>query len=220
MAPSRFASITLFAALSASELRELEQAAQYVTYDDEQTLMLENEISRYVFFILSGTVRAFRTGPDGREQTLIHLQAGDAFNLPTAFADIPLAPATAIALGSVELLRVPIDSFQHIVTHTPSIAAAILRDLSNKLHHFTNLTHDLSLKSVRARLAKFLLANLTDSHSEPARWTREEIATQIGTVREVVSRTLRSFSNEGLIRIDRHMITLLDSDRLQDLVDS
>jgi CRP-like cAMP-binding protein len=221
MTPSRFASIDLFSNLTAADLAPLDAVAEFRTYDAGQIIMLENEIGAYVYFVLRGVVRAFRTNLDGREQTLIHLEPGQAFNLPTAFTSQPLTPASAVALGKVELLRVRFEDFRQIATHTPLIANVVLRDLSNKLHHFTNLTHDLSLRSVRARLAQFLLRELPPGENAVLRqWTQEEIGAQIGTVREVVSRTLRAFVNEGLITIERHEITLIDVGGLEDLTET
>jgi CRP/FNR family transcriptional regulator len=88
-----------------------------------------------------------------------------------------------------------------------------------KVHHLTGLTHDLGLLSVRARLAGFLLSHGQSQAGAPSpsahvRWTHQEIAAQIGTVREVVSRTMRAFVREGMIGLERHRILVLDREAL------
>ena len=216
----RLTSLKLFTGLSVEALHPLEESAILIRYADRQLIMLEGDTDTRVFFVLEGSVRAFRTNAEGREQTLALLEAGDAFNLPTVFADGHVTPATAQALGPVAALVIEGDDFQRITSQTPAIALAVLRDLSTKLHHFTTLTHDLSLRSVRARLAGFLLAHMNGAQDSPAAWTQEEIAAQIGTVREVVSRTLRAFTREGLIVMQRQRITVLDAERLQAEADS
>ena len=141
--------------------------------------------------------------------------------LRLASAEAGPAPASAVALTPVELAVIPRADFCQTVIHTPELALVVLRDLAAKVHHLTDLTRDLGLLTVRARLASFLL-----SHGQPpegcapagvqVRWTHHEIAAQIGTVREVVSRTMRAFVKDGLIKLERHRIVVLDREALLD----
>ncbi len=207
--------LEIFADLSPVALRQLDAVTTPQTYADGQLIILEGESEAPVFFVVAGTVRAFRTNLDGREQTLIYLKPGTAFNMPVAFARDHSAPASAVAVGPVELLRIARRDFRRVVSETPEVALAVLRDFSDKLRHFTEMTHDLSLRSVRGRLARFLLTHAATAEDEPIRWTQEEIAARVGTVREVVSRTLRDFIKAGLIQTERQRITVLDPEGLQ-----
>jgi CRP/FNR family transcriptional regulator len=146
---------------------------------------------------------------------LIHLKAGDAFNIPAAFSAQGDSDVSAVAIGQVRLLKIPFNAFRQIVSRNPEAALAVLGDLSNKLVHLTRLTHDLSLLSVRARLARFLLDHSAANVPSGIHWTQQEIAAQIGSVREVVSRIMRSFVREGLIRMDRQRIVILDPQALE-----
>lgn len=206
--------IELFAALSAHARRALAAAATVCCYEDGQLITLEGDADVPVFFVLSGVVRIFRTNLDGREQILILLAAGEAFNMPAAFVEQGLAPASAVAVGPVRVLSIENAAFRHAVSHTPEIALAVLRDFSRRLYHLTELTYDLGLRSVRARLARFLLTQAKGHDAAPARWTHQEMASRIGTVREVVSRTLRVLVDEGLIQIERHRVLILDPEAL------
>jgi CRP-like cAMP-binding protein len=215
--------IELFARLRPEARHALATVAHVLTYDDGQMIMLEDDPDVPVFYVLQGVVRVFRTSMDGREQTVIHLGRGEAFNMPTAFVADGSAPASAAAMGPVELLAIPRPDFARVVSETPEIALAVLQDLAHRVHHLTDLTRDLGLLTVRARLARFLLnAHLPSEQglgrhprgSPPVRWTHQEIAAQIGTVREVVSRTMRTFVQEGLIKLDRHRIVILDREAL------
>jgi CRP/FNR family transcriptional regulator len=180
-----------------------------------------------------GAVRVYRTSVDGREQTLIRLGPGAAFNMPAAFlgacvegASAPStqatqgdAPASAAALTSVELSVISRTDFCRTVVSTPELALVVLRDLASRVHHLTDLTRDLGLLTVRARLASFLLSHGQPPEGAPrpgvqVRWTHHEIAAQIGTVREVVSRTMRVFVKDGLIKLERHRIVVLNREAL------
>lgn len=207
--------ITLFAGLSPAAKRWIPTVAALRTYEDGQLILLEGSRELPVFFVLSGTVRVFRTSLEGREQNLIHLQAGDALNMPAAFAEPGDAPASAMARGHTELISIPRAEFRRIVSQTPEIALAVLRDLSQKLYHLTELSRDLGLRTVRSRLARFLLQHVQQADDAPIRWTHQEIAAQIGTVREVVSRTLRSFVDDGLVEMQRHRIVVRDPEALR-----
>ncbi len=207
--------IQLFAGLSAASLARLADIASVSAYGDGQAVLWEGEEAAAAMFVLDGAVRVYHTSPEGREQTLILLQAGDALNLPMPFSPLLLSPASAVAVGDARLLAVPLAAFRSAASETPDLALAVMGDLSAKLRHFTRLTYDLSLRSVRGRLARFLLRHASSATPSPVRWTQEEVAAQLGTVREVVSRTLRAFVREGLIRLDRQRILILDREALE-----
>jgi len=209
------AGFEMFADLPSTALRQLAAVTMPQTYADGQVITLEGEFETSVFFVVAGMVRVFRTNLDGREQTLIYIKPGMAFNMPVAFARDHSAPASAAALGQVELLRVARRDFRRVSSETPAIALAVLRDFSNRLRHFTEMAYDLSLRSVRGRLARFLLTHAVTAQDETIRWTQEEIAARVGTVREVVSRTLRDFIKAGLIQTERQRITVLDPEGLR-----
>jgi CRP/FNR family transcriptional regulator len=212
---SEFKHIALFAQLDPVALKKLAAVASQMTCDDGQIVMLEGDTDAPVFFVRKGTVRAFRTNLEGREQTLIYLEPGAAFNMPAAFSDQRTAPASAVAVGEVRLLCIPPQDFRRVVSETPAIALIVLGDFSAKLYHLTDLTHNLGLRSVRARLARFVLEQAQMEHDSAVHWTQEQIAAQIGTVREVVSRTMRAFVKDGLIEMNRQRISVLDLDALE-----
>mgnify|MGYP000315475511 CR=1 FL=1 len=207
--------ILLFQDLSSSSLQSLAEIAVPTVFEDGQIILQEGDEEKPVYFIRQGTVRIYHSSYEGREQTLAYLEAGAAFNLPPVFTGSHRVPASAAAVGRVKAISFAPQPFRRLVSQNAEIAVAILRDLSEKLEHFTNLTHDLSLRSVRARLARFLLEQSRSTTTGEV-WTQEKIAAQIGTVREVVSRTMRAFIREGLIRTERQNIRLLDIERLEE----
>ena len=187
--------------------------------------MLEGEPEAPVFVVRQGAVRVYRTSVDGREQTLIRLGPGSALNMPAAFIDSAPAPAgagapaSAVTLTPAELAVISRADFCRTVIHTPELALIVLRDLAIKVHHLTNLSRDLGLLTVRARLASFLLSHGQGTEGAlpggvHVRWTHNQIAAQIGTVREVVSRAMRAFVKDGLIKLERHRIVVLDREAL------
>jgi CRP/FNR family transcriptional regulator len=126
-------------------------------------------------------------------------------------------PATAEALDQVTLYLFPRQSFIQMVKKHPDLAWVILENLAQRLRHLTALVEDLSFRTVRGRLAKLLLEQASKGQVEKGGWlTQEEMAARLGTVREVVSRSLRSLEEEGLIRIARHRIIILEREALEE----
>jgi len=212
---SELENIRLGAALSDSALHKLVAVVRPRVFADGQTIVLQGDVDAPVFFVVSGAVRTLRTNLDGREQNLIHLAPGAAFNVSAAFSDAHRSPASAVAIGPTRLLCIAQQDFGRVVGESPEISLAVLRDLSRKVYHLADLVYDLSLRTVRGRLARFLLVQAETPSMRPARWTQQEIAAQIGTVREVVSRTMRAFVKEGLIEMNRQRITIIDADALE-----
>jgi CRP/FNR family transcriptional regulator len=104
--------------------------------------------------------------------------------------------------------------FLSAIRNFPDFALLLLHDYADKLDHLTQLVEELSLFSTRQRLIRFLLKNGEEGQTVRG-WTQEEIAAQVGTVRDVISRLLGLFAREGLIRIERQRIIILDEERLQ-----
>jgi CRP-like cAMP-binding protein len=101
------------------------------------------------------------------------------------------------------------------VRQHPTVAIAVLADFAAKLRHTAALVEDLSLRTVGARLAKLLLTQAAEKEAAPRRMTQREMAAQLGTVREVVGRALAELEREGLIRMERHRIVIMNRSGLE-----
>jgi CRP-like cAMP-binding protein len=211
---STIAGLRPFAALEPAARQALAGISRLVRYHDGEIVTLEGDADAPVHFVLEGAIRVFRTNLEGREQTLILLRQGDALNLPGAFAQRRDAVASAMAAGDARTLAMGSRQLQDVVLQHPAVGLALLQVLADRLHHLSSLTYDLSLLSVRARLARFLLAERQVPQGTSARWTHAQIAARVGTVRVVVSRTLSAMAEEGLIRLDRHRIEIVDAQAL------
>ncbi len=213
--------VPLFATLPERVLRRLAEVAVRCTFEPNETVILEGEPCRYVYFVAEGQVRVIRTASDGREQVLARLGPGGALNTVPPFLPRKVNHATVQALTPLVLYAVSVPDFLHLVDECPELTRVLLEDFARRLNHLSHLVEDLSLRTVRGRLARFLLEHAEEGKGEPGRaalvrrWTQEEIAAQIGTVREVVGRTLRAFADAGLLKIEGHRIILLDREGLE-----
>ncbi|HEY76163.1 MAG TPA: Crp/Fnr family transcriptional regulator [Thermoflexia bacterium] len=207
--------ISLFADLSDAALACLAQTAVRRTFAAGEIIIVEGDPCRAAYFIAEGQVRVFRTSPGGREQVLTRLGPGQAFNTVPPFLAQGRNHATVQAITRVVLYAVPAEDLRRLVLECPELALSLLHDFARRLDHLTDLVESLSLQTVRGRLARFLLEH-AEAGQVTRRWTQEEIAAHLGTVRDMVGRTLRAFAEAGLIRLDRQRIVLLDRKGLEE----
>lgn len=206
--------VSLFAGLSDDALARVASVVYARAYTPGEIVIFEADPCQAAYFVAEGQVRVYRLSPGGREQVLARLGPGQTFNTVPPFQPHGVNHATVEALTPVTLYAIACQDFRRLVGECAELALAILQDFAGRLDHLTNLVEDLSLRTVRGRLARFLLEH-ADAGQVTRRWTQEEIAAHLGTVRDMVGRTLRAFADAGLVRLDRQRIVLLDREGLE-----
>jgi CRP-like cAMP-binding protein len=206
--------ILLFASLSDEALARVANVISTRVYAPGETIIFEGDPCRAVYFVTEGQVRVYRLSANGREQVLARLGPGGAFNTVPPFQPHGTNHATVQALTPVTLYVISSDDFCRLVGECPELALALLKDFAGRLDYLTDLVEDLALRTVRGRLARFLLRH-AEGGRVTQRWTQEEIAAHLGTVRDVVGRTLRTFADAGLVRMERQRIVLIDREGLE-----
>ena len=212
------ASVRHFEELPSEVLDEICLVAQKGHYNAGQLIYLEGEPAEALHILESGWVKATRMAPNGREQAMLVLKPGEIFGDVAVFSDIPY-PGTVVALEAVKVWIIHKPVMLKLVARYPELALAIIRRLSERVLYFIGLVEDLSLRDVEARLANTLLKHVVvrDGRLVVPRqaWTTfDEMAIRLGTVRDVLSRALRTLESEGLLRVERHEILILDPEGL------
>jgi CRP/FNR family transcriptional regulator, cyclic AMP receptor protein len=208
--------IALLAEAEEEVISAFNERAWPVSYAEGEAVIWEGDVCEAVYFIASGMVEVYRTAVDGRAHTLRVLHAGDSFNLGPALLQDGKHKANVRCLPQTDLQVMKKKDLKAILVRFPKFSLRVLEDLAARLANMTELAGDLALKNVRQRTASFLIgAAETKNRGQNRRWTQDEMARQIGTVRDVVGRTLREFEEQGLIKRDRGNIQLLDRDGLE-----
>ncbi len=213
--------LPLFSRLGDDALLEIAPYIQERTFSPGQVIVLEGEPCQAVYFVAQGVVRTGRLSPEGREQVLAYLGSGEPFNLVPAL-DGGSTLATVDAVTDTTLYTISCERLREIMRDHHGVALAVMERLGAEVRRLSDMVEDLALHTVRTRLARFLLTHASAELSEVAegtqpskRWTQEEIATRIGTVRDVVGRALRTFADDGLIRRERGRLVVVDRARLE-----
>jgi CRP/FNR family transcriptional regulator len=207
--------VTLFKHLPDDALARIADVTNARAFAAGETVIFEGDACEAAYFVAKGQVRVYRLSPNGREQDLARLGPGQAFNTVPPFQVEGTNHATVEALTPVTVYVISADDLRQVVGECPELALALLWDFAERLDHMTGLVEDLALRTVRQRMARFLLQRVGES-GEAQRWTQDEIAAHLGTVRDVVGRTLRAFADARLVRLDRQRIVLLDRGGLED----
>ena len=205
--------LLFFARLGDDALLEIAPYIHERTFSPGQMIVSEGEPCQAVYFVARGVVRIHRLSLEGREQVLAYLGPGESFNLVPVLDGGP-NPATVDALTEVTLYTIPCQRFHQIVRDRHEVALAVLERMAAEVRRLSDMVEGLALHTVRTRLARFLLAQVEGTR-HPKHWTQEEIAAHIGTVRDVVGRTLRAFADDGLIRRERGRIVVVDREGLE-----
>jgi CRP/FNR family transcriptional regulator len=213
--PCDLEQIPFFAPLDPHTLADVARQTQARHYRPGEYITFEGEQPPGMFFVVRGRVRLSRTAPDGREQVLAMVAAGENFNAVPLFDDRP-NPATARAMSPVHCLLLPRAALLDLVHRHPDLALAALRELAGQLRDLVVLVEDLAFRSVRERLARQLLHEAGEGTAE---LTHQELAERTGTVREIAGRALRQLAQEGLVHLERGRVIVLDRVGLAQVVE-
>lgn len=212
--------VPYFADLDDAILAGLVRQVRARTYEPGETILIEGSPCEGLSFIVHGHVRLFRSGPDGREQVLRVVGPGRSFNDAAVFDGGP-NPESAAALGPATVGLVPGATIRALLDRHPEVARAAVQVLAARQRALGHVVEDLALRDVTARVAGLLLGcaggheHIVEGAPEAcARITHEEIATMIGSVREVVQRALKALERAGAIKLERARIRILDADAL------
>jgi len=205
-----------FHGLGDATLKAVAEAATRKGYSKNQVVFVEGEPSDGLFIVDEGWLKVVKLSADGREQVIHFLGPGETFNALSVLTKMP-NPATVVALEKSTVWLVHREAMMQLLDTHPKLALAMVQKLAVRLQHLVSLVEDLSLRTVEERLSRLLLEHSEQGTLQRRRWaTQTEMAARLGTVPDVLSRALRKLADEGLIRVARHQIEILDLKGLEE----
>lgn len=213
--------VPIFSSLSDDEFSFLISRLIQRKYDTGELIFSEGDICVGLYVVQSGNVRIFKSSAGGREQVLsIEGPSSSIAELPVF--DGGTYPASARAVSESTLLFFSRQDFQALCLQHPEVALKVLRVVGGRLRRLVGIIEELSFTTVRHRLIA-LLVRLSKAEGPrngdavslilPA--NNSELAAQIGTVRELVSRNLSRLQAEGLIQVDNRALQIPSLKRLE-----
>jgi CRP/FNR family transcriptional regulator len=216
---SAIKTIPMFRGLSASHLKEIASITQERSFESGQIIFSEGDPVDGFHIICSGRVKIFKLSPDGKEQILHFFGEGEPIGEVPVF-DGSSFPAFAEAVAPTTTFFFPKSTFLDLLLKNPSIALELLAILSRRLHHFTVMIDDISLKEVPARLARYVLhLSVVQENTDDVTLdvSKTQLASILGTIPETLSRALARMKKENLLGTRGRRIEILDRPKLEAL---
>jgi len=198
----------------ASLVREIQQAAYFAKIPSGRDIFVEGDRVDGIALLISGVVRVYKIGETGREITLYRFGLGQSCILSAnAIISQKSFPAIATVEEDAEAVIIPADVFREWVNKYDLWREFVFDLLSERLSTVMAVVDEVVFKRMDRRVASLLLNQARVQN--PMRITHQEIAAELGSSREVISRILEDFSREGLIHSGRGTIEILDFESLE-----
>jgi CRP/FNR family transcriptional regulator len=195
-------------------LRELQQAASFTRIPAGHDVFVEGDRVDAIALLISGVVRVYKIGETGREITLYRFGNGESCILTAnAILSQQNFPAVVTVEKIAEAVMIPADTFRDWVRRYDLWREFVFELLSQRLASVMAIVEEVAFRRMDARLAAFLTERARSSSL--LHITHQEIAAELGSSREVISRILEDFSAQGLLRSTRGAIEVLDLPALQ-----
>jgi CRP/FNR family cyclic AMP-dependent transcriptional regulator len=212
--------VPIFNGLTETELLFLAERAVPRTYSKGELLFTEGDPCTGLFVVESGKVRIYKSSPNGREQILAVEGPGNSV------AELPLFdggnyPASTAAVVEARIFFISKQDFHSLCLVHPQVPLKVLKVVGGRLRKLVGIIEELSFTTVRSRLIS-VLVRLAKAGKKTAAGieiqlppSNQELASEIGTVRELVSRNLSRLQAEELISMEGKTVTIPDLRRLQ-----
>jgi CRP/FNR family transcriptional regulator len=203
----------VFAELPAARLEAVLAGAQLHRAPAGSILFDAKQPCRGFPLLLEGSVRVAKTSASGREILLYRVEPGEGCILSGGcLLGNTDYSATGIAERDVALLSLPPALFQDLLLHSEPFRRFVFGMYGERLAEVMELVEEVAFRRLDARLAQLLV------HRGPVlQATHQKLADDLGSVREIVSRLLRSFEDRGWVKLERERVTVLDPKALATL---
>ena len=191
------------------------QQTKRQTFDTGQVVFLEGDQNVALYVVQSGWLKAVKLSADGREQVLHFIGPGEAFNAIGVLVQ-SANPASVIALEPSVVWTIQQQAMLNLIDQHPQLGRVLIQRLAERVQQLIHMVEDFSLRTIEARLARYLLQQANEEHMQRPQWaTQAELANRLGTVPDVLNRALRGLEKDNLIHVERHQIQILDFQGLE-----
>ena len=202
--------IPLFSGLSDAAVAEIEQHGVVKTFKKHSIVIHQDDETCSLYVILSGSVKVYISGDDGREAILNHQNAGDYFG-DLALIDKQPRVASVMTTEASRFMIISREDFLVCLSKNPEIAINLIKPMTSRMRMLARNVSSLALLDVYGRVARVLLEQAEeqeDGEMLTEKMTQQEIADMVGASRAMVSRILKDLKAGGYISVDKKRITI------------
>ena len=217
------AGISIFSSLSGADLDRLVEITSVRQLRAKQTLFHQGENAVSLYGVMNGRLKASAAGADGKEVVFALMDPGEVIG-EIALLDSEPRSATVVAMEKSELLCLDRRDFLPFLEKHPAVAIELAGVLASRLRKLSEVMEDTLFLTLPSRLAKKILT-LAHTYGRPTddgvvielKLPQQELGELVGTSRESINKQLRAWVEEGLVRVDRGYITVVQRDGLEHL---
>lgn len=206
--------VPLFSTLNEKQLSELQAHIRLKNYDKDRIVFYEEEKSEYLYILLEGHVRLYKTTPSGKEVYLHGMKAPSALALFPALERVAF-PATCEFLTNGTMALLPLDKL-HKCLENLDFSLAMIKAMTKRMKLLETLLHKETVFSSEAKVSDIIANNAKIFQY----MKNNEIASILNITPETLSRILTKLKKEKVITIDEHVVTILDQNRLQNIIEN
>jgi len=192
------------------------EQAKAMTVEPNTTLFSGSATCNNFMLILEGTIRIYQTAPDGREITLYRVEAGDLCILSlNSLLKKKSFNAIAVSESPVKALALSSDNFKNMMNSSQMFREYVVNILTERLCETIYMVQNTAFNHLNMRLACMLGSLFERNKGKALKVTHQEIAFELGTTREVISRILKDFERQNCVTLSRGQIELASADGLK-----
>ena len=208
----------VFSKLTEHERTDLAAVATEKKYGKDEYVCWQGEVWPYVAYIASGRLEWAMLSPEGRRQVVFALQPCDVVWGHSVVDGLSM-PASLEVREDTVLYLWERDSILPVIQQNAQASWDVANILIQYMRNVREVVYGFAFHPVAGRLARLLLThyNATDGQLAPRNLTLDQMADMVGTTRELISRTLHRFADEGLVHVNRVEFAFLDRERLESL---
>ena len=188
---------------------ELDKIEKVVSFKKDDIVVQPEKYIKVIPLLLTGTIKVLRVDGSGNELFLYHIEAGQscAVSLSTCLMD-KISNIKAVAEEQIELIAIPATLAAKWFDKFPSWRMFVLKTMDNRYNEIINTLDSVAFKNIDDRLIEYLLIKSKAIHSHTIKITHQEIATELSTSREVISRLLKQLEQKGKVKLFRNRVEI------------
>ncbi len=211
----------VFQGIPENEIQSLLQRIhfQFKNFSKDEVLVVAGDPVVNLYIIISGSVKGEMIDYSGKTVKIEDIEAPKPLASAFLFGKENKYPVTVTANNTVEILSIPVSEFLKLLQYSPQILKNYLNSISTRTQFLSNKLNFLSFKTIKEKMAHLLLQKAGDKfHSVEFKETQQQLADLFAVTRPALARVLSEMQKEGIIRIERKTITLLDRKKLNELL--
>lgn len=200
--------------LSEKSLNELKAQALKHRFKSKKNLISKGDIVNGAYIVTKGRLRIYNIDPDGKQSSIYYVQEGEAclFAINCVFSDLVYPAWVSTDTSSCAVTLIPGKLFKKLNETEKCVSQFTFNTLSSRIFDLMSRLEEISSMTIGQRVASFLVKHANSKNFVPV--THQEIALQLGTAREVISRILKNLERQKMLKLSRGCVYLIEMKKL------